>query len=57
MPKVNSSVIDCSNSTYKTNKGKKKLAQNTTLKLRETALNLNHPFMYILFLAPLNITN
>ena len=63
MPKVNCSVIGCSNSTYKINKWKKKLAQNTTLKLKlsarrkGTALNVNYRFIYMLFLAPLNVSN
>ena len=41
----------------------KDLAQNTTLKLKVTtrrkgtALNVNNNFIYILFLAPLTVSN
>ena len=43
--------------------GKKKLSQNTTLKLKltarrkGTALNVNDRFIYILFLASLNVSS
>ena len=63
MPQANCSVIGCSNSTYKIKKLKKKLAQNRTFKLKVTArregtaLNVNHRFIYILVLAPLNVSN
>ena len=64
MPKVNCSVIDCSNNTYKINKWKKEActehnleAEGRTARRKGTALNVNHRFIYILFLAPLNVSN
>ena len=58
MAKVNCSVIGCSNSTYKCNKWKKDTCTKHNLEAegnwhaeaikKETALNVNHRFIYIL---------
>ena len=63
MSKVNFRVIGCSNSTYKINKWKKETCTEHNLeaegncKKKGVALNVNHHFIYILFLAPLNVSN
>ena len=63
MPKVNCSVIGCSNSTYKISKWKKETFAEHNLEAegnwgrKGTALDVNHRFIYIFFLVLLNVSN
>ena len=53
MPKVNSSVIGCSNSTYKTNKMKKETCTEHNLKAEGNCVEFKPPFHVYNFPGPI----